>query len=602
MNSKLKPGMRKIWTAALPVLLLAAAVVLGGCTPGDLSTPSGPSQTLPAILPTAGKPPAPLVTVIRPDTTPGAETAPTQAVIPAGGPKTAVIAFVQDFDNLNPMYAQALSSIYSQPIYSCRAWDLDDGNNPVPTVVAEMPTLQNGGISEDGRVITLKLREDARWSDGQPLTAEDFVFTYQMILDPNNAAIDKTPYDLVESVTAPDAQTVVTTFRQPYAAWMTSLWRLLLPKHVLEPVYTAQGNLVNAEWNQAPTVGCGPFVFAGREAGSQARFIANEQYWLGRPKLDEIQVRFLADDSAKVEALKSGQADLTVFLIDSSQFLSDLSAANLQVLPVNAGYNEGWFFFLDPAEGHPALQDGRVRQALALGLNRDQMVRDLLGSGRELVASYWDGTPYLEPSIQPWPYDPDRARALLDEAGWVDTNGNGTRDKDGVELVLTHGTTTNTLRQAVQNAARTQLAEIGVTLDLFNYDSDVFFSGYNEGGPAATGQLDIFQYAARTKNYPDPGTNDFLCAQIPSNDELGENWSWLCDQPLDQLLQTQAAQIDFEQRQSTFNKISKMIYDNVYFLGFWTDPDIWAAAQRLKNVRLSGVMPLYNVAEWDLGQ
>lgn len=603
MNSKSNPGIRKPpLPAALAAALVVIAILLGGCSRGEPPAPPEPAVTTAAPA-TPGEAPPPLVTVIRPDTTPGAETNPPEPPVPSSGePKIAVIAFVQDFDSFNPLYAQALSSIYAQPIYTCRAWDLDDGNNPIPTVAAEMPSLQNGGISQDGRVITLKLRDDARWSDGQPITAEDFVFTYRMITDANNAVVDQTPYDLVESVTAADERTVVTTFRSPYASWMTALWRVLLPRHVLEPVYTAQGNLQSAEWNQSPTVGCGPFVFSGREAGSEARFAANLQYWLGRPKLDEIRIRFLADDNAKLEALKAGQADLTVFLINSAQYLPDLRASGVQVLPVNAGYHEGWFFFLDPAEGHPALQDVRVRQALAAGLNRDQILRDLLGSGQAPVASYWDGTPYLDPAIQPWPYDPNRARALLEESGWTDSNGNGTRDKDGVELVLTYGTTTNALRQAVQNAAKTQLAEIGVTLELFNYDSDVFFGGYNEGGPAATGQLDIFQYAPRTKNYPDPGTNDFLCAQIPTNDELGENWSWLCDQNLDQLLQTQATQIDFAQRQATFHQISKIIYDNVYFLGLWTDPDIWAASPRLQNVRLSGIAPLYNAADWDLTQ
>jgi peptide/nickel transport system substrate-binding protein len=252
------------------------------------------------------------------------------------------------------------------------------------------------------------------------------------------------------------------------------------------------------------------------------------------------------------------------------------------------------------------LQDVRVRQAIAMGLDRNRMIETLVGTERKAAASYWDNSPYVNPEIKPWPYDPDRARQLLDEAGWVDTNGNGTRDKDGTELVLTQGTITSEVRTAVQNEAKRQLVEIGVTLDLYSYDAGTFLMGYYEGGPAANGTLDIFEYAARTKNYPDPGTNDFLCAHIPSNfpegDDTGENWSWLCDQTLDPLLQAQATQIDFQQRQATFHQISKIIYDNVYFMGLWTDPDIWAASQRLKNVQLSGITPLSNIAEWDVAQ
>jgi peptide/nickel transport system substrate-binding protein len=184
----------------------------------------------------------------------------------------------------------------------------------------------------------------------------------------------------------------------------------------------------------------------------------------------------------------------------------------------------------------------------------------------------------------------------------VDSNANGIRDKDGVELIFTYGTTTNELRQAVQNSATAQLAEVGVKLEPTSYDSGTFFQGYNEGGPAATGQLDIFQYAPRTRNYPDPGTYDFLCSQIPSVNELGENWSWLCDQELDQLLQQQATQIDFAQRQDTLHQITKKVFEQAYFVGLWDDPDRWVAAARLLNVSLSGITPFYNIYEWDISQ
>jgi len=143
---------------------------------------------------------------------------------------------------------------------------------------------------------------------------------------------------------------------------------------------------------------------------------------------------------------------------------------------------------------------------------------------------------------------------------------------------------------------------VGIKLDPSNYDSGTFFQGYNEGGPAATGQLDIFQYAPRTKNYPDPSTNDFLCSQIPSVDEIGENWSWLCDEEVDQLLQQQAWQIDFQDRQRTLQKVSKLIFDKAYFVALWNDPDRWVAAPTLQNVSLSGITPFYNIHEWDIAQ
>lgn len=577
-------------------LLIATSLILTACA-GATTTP--PVSTQPPVI-------EPLITVVQ--GTPAPEsTLPSGGTTPAAPPESApagaiTIAFVQDFDTLNPMYAQALSSIYTQAIWNCRAWNFDDQNNPIPILVAELPSLENGGISADGRVITMKLRQDIHWSDGTPITAQDFVFTYQMITDTDNAVSSITPYDLVEGVSASDPTTVVITFKQPYAAWLSALWKYLLPSHVLQPVYDSQGSLQNAPWNIAPTPGCGPYIFQSWENGVSARFTANENYWMGRPRAAEIIIRLVADDNAKVSALHSGEADLSVFLSNASLFTPALKQAGANLIPVNSGYQEGWFFYLDPTNGHPALQDVHVRQALALSIDRVGLVNRILGDIPTVVETYWDQSPYVDPTIQAWAYDPARAAQLLEDAGWVDTNGNGSRDKDGVELSLTYGTTINEVRQAVQQEIQAQLAQVGIKVEISNHDSGTFFMGYNEGGPAATGQLDIFQYAPRTKNYPDPGTNDFLCAQIPSNDELGENWSWLCNEELDQLLQLQATQIDFTQRQATFHQISKLIHDQVFFLGLWTDPDLWASGPRLSNVHISGITPFFNIYEWELAQ
>ncbi len=165
-------------------------------------------------------------------------------------------------------------------------------------LVNELPSLENGGISEEGTVITLDLRDDIVWSDGTPITSEDFVFTYETVINPANAVASAYPYNELVSVEGPDPQTVVITFEEPFASWQATLFTGLMPKHVLEPVYDAEGTIDNAPWNLQPTVGCGPFVFDEWESGSFARFLANDQYWLGRPKLDEVFMRFVPDDAA----------------------------------------------------------------------------------------------------------------------------------------------------------------------------------------------------------------------------------------------------------------------------------------------------------------
>jgi peptide/nickel transport system substrate-binding protein len=174
------------------------------------------------------------------------------------------------------------------------------------------------------------------------------------------------------------------------------------------------------------------------------------------------------------------------------------------------------------------------------------------------------------------------------------------RDKDGVELVLTLGTTTREIRRDVQAVAQQQLAQVGIKLELANADSDIFFNSYGEGGPCATGQYDIFEYST-TPQYPDPDTADWLCSEIPSDENpSGVNWQSVCDEELDGLFKLQATQVDPAERQQTFHKITRLIYEKVYWLGVWEDPDIWAVGPRLKNVRLSGATPFFNIVEWDL--
>lgn len=557
-------------------LILVFALIISACTttaPQPEPAPVDAPQEAPAVEPQAPPP--------EPST-----------------PKVATFIFTQEFDTLNPYYTNMWFSEITHAIWNAWAWNYDDENNPVPVLVTEMPELDNGGISEDGTVITLKLRPDLKWSDGTALTSADFKFTYEMIVNPANSVASTYPYDIITSVDTPDPQTVVMNFEEPLASWMGTLWKGLLPAHILQPVFEAEGNINNAEWNFAPTVGCGPFVFDKWESGSYARFVANENYWLGRPKLDEVFIRFVPDDASQIAALVAGDGDLGTFFAYSD--VPTLENAGIAVFKVYSGYNEGWYYNMHPEKGHPALQDRRVRQAIALAFDRFSLNRDLLLGLTVPAATDWDNMPYVDPTIEPWPYDPDRANQLLNEAGWVDSNGDGVRDQDGVELALKYGTTTREVRRDTQAVAQQQLAQVGVKLELMNYDSDIFFGGYEEGGPAATGELDMFEYSG-TPNYPDPDIAEWLCSEIPSDESpSGTNWMYLCDEELDRLFRLQSTQVDFEERQQTFQQITRRIFEEAYWVGLWQDPDLFGISERVQNVRLSGTTPFFNIMEWDL--
>jgi len=250
--------------------------------------------------------------------------------------------------------------------------------------------------------------------------------------------------------------------------------------------------------------------------------------------------------------------------------------------------------------GHPALADVKVRQAIAYAIDKEAITTDLLLGLTDPAATLWENTPYADPSLKPYPYDPEKAKSLLDEAGWTDTNGDGTRDKDGLELVLTYGTNQREIRKQVQAVIQQQLADVGIGSELKNYESDIFFGSFGEGGPMAKGELDMFEFS-NTTAFPDPDSVDFSCTEIPSDEQpQGANYSAFCDQELDDLVNLQRRQADPAARIETFHQISKLTYDKMYWLGLWDDPDLYAVGPRLQNVKLSGVTPFFNVKEWDL--
>jgi len=529
------------------------------------------------------------------------------ACTPGGKAGTDVVTLIwlEEFDTLNPLYTNMWFVTVMYPVYECQAWWFDENNEPVPSLVKEIPTLENGGISADQKTITFKLRDDIVWSDGKPITSADFKFTYDMTMSDKNAVSSRSPLDLVEKFETPDKSTVVVTFAEPYAPWLARLFagqsgQAIIPEHVLKPVFESAGTLDTAEWNKAPTVGCGPFVFKEWESGGFARFVANGKYWLGKPKVDELFFRFVPDSASQVAALVAGDGDVGTFF-DYSE-VPQLEEAGVKIINSFSGFNEGWYFNQHPEKGNPAMKDLRVRQAIALAFNREKLVKDLLLGLTGVSATDWDNSPWIDPSIKPWPYDPERAKALLEEAGWVDSNGDGTRDKDGVELVLKYGTTNREIRQDTQAVAQQDLAQVGVKLDLLSYEFDLFFSSYADDGPSANFSLDIIQYSD-SPDFPDPNAIVWLCSEIPSDENpVGVSPTGLCNTELDSLFQKQATQVDFAERQKTMHQITKLIYEQVFWLGIWQDPDLFGFSDRLENVKVSGATPFFNIAEWTLSK
>ncbi len=515
-------------------------------------------------------------------------------------PKVATFAWTQEPDSLNPFYTDMWFSAILQQLYLCWPWEYDDQNVPYPHLLTEIPSLENGGVSEDGLVITLNLRDDIVWSDGEPLTSADFLFTYEMVMADENAVNSQYPYDYLVDLQALDELTVVMTFEEPFAPWESTFWRGILPEHVLRPVFEADGSIMEAAWNSLPTTSCGPYVAEEWESGSFLRFTANENYWKGAPNIDEIFLQFVPDDAAQTAALISGDADLGTFPPLSD--VPDMRDAGLQIFSVNGGYSEGWFFNLRDMASEP-IKDLVVRQAIAKAVDREAIANDLLLGLTTPVETFWDAiaaSGWVADDIEPWIYDPQGARDMLEDAGYVDTDGDGIReDPDGNPLVVIHGTTIREIRQDIQAVTQQYLRDVGIDLQIQSWDSDIFFGSYADAAPPAVGDVDIMEWSDGTY-FPDPDTDYWLCSQLPDDENpWGYNY-YLCDEELDALFQQQLTEFDPAARAEIFHQITKHVHDQVYWYGLYVDPDIWVVSPNLSNVTLSGVTPFYSIMNWDL--
>ena len=528
-----------------------------------------------------------------------------------GGPKSVTMTFFQEPNSLVRMYTGMWFAGLAIDLLNPGLWFFDDNLDISLEMAAEVPTKDNGLISEDGLTVEIPLNPDADWSDGTPVTADDFVFTYEMILDPANINVGSTwPYDsYVESVTAKDDKTLVIQFSEPFAPWASTMFDFVLPKQVVEPVYKARGTIDGlAAWRgpkDGPTIYNGPYAVKEWETGSYLIFEANDNYWRGRPKIDQINILIVPDDEAQMAAIRTNDTDIGIFLsyadIPTIEELGDV-----EIRTVLSGFNESWFFNLntdetDAGNGHIALQDVRVRQAIAYAVDFDLICKELLYGGTYPPLSKWEETIYAYLDANPYAYDPDQARALLDEAGWVDSNGDGTRDRDGVELVLRHSTTQGReVREQIQVVAQQNLADVGIGIEIVNYSSDLMWSSFEDGGPIASGQFDIAEWS-HTSSFPDPSESQWLCSEIPSDEfPEGTNWYGICDAELDAAVRAQAVEMDPDKRVELFHEIGRIMNEKVYWVGVWHDNDVWAINTRLLNARISGANPFWNVFEWDV--
>lgn len=523
---------------------------------------------------------------------------------------------------LNPYLSGGTKDIESSSLVIEPMGRYDQDGAPIPYLAAEIPTVENGGVSKDLTSITWKLKNGLKWSDGSAVTSADVKFTADYCMNPDGGCAQLAKFDGVTSVEAIDDLTVKVTFGapkpNPYGPFMGGQSPIIQAAQFADCTGAKAPECTEANFGP---IGTGPFVVDEFRPNDVIQMSANPNY-RDPAKPAFASLTFKGGGSAEA----SGRAVLETGEFDYGW--------NLQLAPdVIAKMQEGGkgkaisafgalverieMNLTNPssdlpaetratvAEPHPILSDIRVREALSKAIDRDILVEVGYGpAGRPTCNLVPAPAIYASDNTGCLTQDIAGAKALLDEAGWADTDGDGIREKDGMKLSLLYQTSTNAVRQDFQALIKQWWSEIGVETELRNLDASVFFGG-DPGSP------DTFQkFYADVEMYANvfDGTDPqaylaaYRCGNEPkpSSQWQGENINRFCDPEYDKLIDELAVTGDLNKRGEIAKKMNDMLTkDSMTIVPLVDRGRVSAHSNSLGGVVLNVFdSELWNVADW----
>ncbi len=486
----------------------------------------------------------------------------------------------------------AVTSLFVEGLVS-----VNEKGEYVPVLAKELPT-----VSEDGLVVTWKLLEGVKWSDGSDFNCDDVKFTMDGALS-DLSQVSAAGYRDIESLECPDPYTVVATFGEIYAPYLR-LFAYLVPD--------TAGPLEQMEtWdiNRNP-VGTGPFILTEWVPGDHLTFSRNPYYREeGKPYLDSVILKILPSREVGMQLLGTGEIhalwDLTEANFPeleqlSSQgvsFVATVTGEN-ELLSINFGANDGTAP-ADPATApHPILYDLRVRQALQYAIDKQKIVDALLygnvkaGNSAVPVGTFGCPQPVSEFSVE-------KANALLDEAGWV-MGADGIREKDGMRMSLKIATTTgNQLREQTEQVLAEMLKTVGIELVIENVPSDVLFASWESDGMRDHGTYDLVMYTTGPGTDPDSHLySSYHSSQIPTaeNEGTGANFARYINADVDAWLDEAATITDTAARKDLYCKVVEQINKDIPRLFLYERLSIMGHRNEFHGLKIS---PTFVDFAWD---
>ena len=449
-----------------------------------------------------------------------------------------IISSIGDASFLNPVLAQdsASGDINSFIFNGLIKYDKDLKN--FVGELADSWKVKGGPEPE----ITFFLRKGVLWHDGKEFTADDVKFTYDKIMDEKTNTVRRSSYELVKKADVLNPYTFRVTYKQPFSPGLET-WSIgIIPKHVLENV-----DINTASFNRKP-IGTGPFRFVEWVSDEKIVVEANPQYFQGKPNLNGIVYRIIPETALnEMETLTRGVDYAGLFPYEYRRmkqvdFLRTYSQPSLGYTYI--GYNLK----------NPAFQDRRVRRALTYAINREEIVQYVLyGLGTVASGPFPNHLWYSNPNVKPLPYDPEKARQLLAEAGWKDKNRDGILIKDGkpfaFNLITNSG---NDTRRDVGVLVQRQLRELGIDVKFELYEWSVFLKNF----------INVKHFDACILGWSLSVDPDACEIWHSSQIEKGFNFVSYRNPELDRLWEEGRREYDIEKRKNIYWRIHELIAED----------------------------------------
>lgn len=501
----------------------------------------------------------------------------------------------------NPLFSasrfdlEVTSALWAAPVV------FDQHFHAQPDQLTEVPLPENGDVLDGGKTVIMHLRHDLRWSDGQPVLASDFAYWWRLNQDADTGAITTAGYDQIASITTPDNYTVILHMKRPFGPYLSYL-PYAAPEHAwghLQPL-----DLQNqVDIFQAPTVTDGPYKLAFFVQNQSYTLVPNPFYHsttFHGPFLAQLVYRAYPTVASLVAAVRSGQVDIAEgYTEEELPALTRLPASmQLQMTPAAA------YEHLDFNLARPFLQDLRVRQAIQLAIDRCGLLRDILHMPDcSRLADQVEPLPSLvyDASIHAPGYNPQKARQLLAEAGWLPGAG-GWLYRQGQPLILRLATTSeDPLRAAVATRLQQELRAVGIQVRLSFYNLGTFFGVYTRGGILATGAYDLAMFGYANAPEPDDEYEVFHSSQIPgAANPGGGNYGHINDPTIDQALTRGRYSVPFTTRLQAYHQFLERLAAQVYLIPLYTAVNVLLINTRVRNVvgNPDTVQNNWNIADW----